>query len=364
MEHSSINLEYREGTSDKVYRAAIEPSGDGYVVNFAYGRRGSTMNTGTKTQRPVPYAEALDIYTKLVRSKIAKGYRAVGTGRVGPVVPNAGHEDTGLRPQLLNPVAEEEIDPYLRDSNWCAQEKFDGRRMLLVKGSGGAFAAANRRGRLVACPEAVRAAVAAVPGPFVIDGELVGEKYHAFDLLAAADNRRGAPYSERLAELESGFGTIDCAAFAVAPTVFGASAKKAFVEGLRAADKEGAVFKDLRACWSAGRPASGGPALKLKFWATCSCVVLRVNNRRSVELALSGHPVGNVTIPPNHSIPKVGQVVEIRYLYVNAPGGALYQPVYQGERDDIDPIDCTFEKQRLKCKPQEEDQDAMDLSVA
>ena len=82
MEHSSIALEYREGTSDKVYRAAIEQSGEGYVVDFAYGRRGTAMNTGTKTATPVSLAEATGIYTKLVRSKIAKGYRAVGTGSV------------------------------------------------------------------------------------------------------------------------------------------------------------------------------------------------------------------------------------------------------------------------------------------
>jgi bifunctional non-homologous end joining protein LigD len=360
---AGISLEYREGTSDKVYQASIESSGSGYVVNFAYGRRGSALNTGTKTQAPVSYAEAQSVYDKLIRSKIAKGYRINGGGAAISVADNAGR-DTGLRPQLLNPILEEEAEPYLRDNNWCAQEKFDGRRMLLVKGSSGAFAAANRKGRLVACPEAVRAAVAAVPGPFVIDGELVGEKYHAFDLLATAEDRRGMTYADRLAELEALFGSHAGTSFAIAPTVYGHAAKRAFAEGLKAADREGVVFKDLRARWSAGCPASGGAALKLKFWATCSCVVLRLNDRRSVELALSGRPVGNVTIPPNHSIPKTGQVVEIRYLYVTGPGGSLYQPVYQGERDDIDPIDCTFEKQRLKCKPQEDDQDALDISAA
>ena len=35
-----ITLYYREGSSDKVYEAIIEPQGEGFVVNFAYGRRG------------------------------------------------------------------------------------------------------------------------------------------------------------------------------------------------------------------------------------------------------------------------------------------------------------------------------------
>ena len=33
-----VTLYYREGSSDKVYQAAIEPAGDGFVVNFAYGQ--------------------------------------------------------------------------------------------------------------------------------------------------------------------------------------------------------------------------------------------------------------------------------------------------------------------------------------
>ena len=49
----SASLYFREGSSDKEYHAAIEPKGDGFVVNFAYGRRNSTLNTGTRTQFPI-----------------------------------------------------------------------------------------------------------------------------------------------------------------------------------------------------------------------------------------------------------------------------------------------------------------------
>jgi bifunctional non-homologous end joining protein LigD len=97
-----------------------------------------------------------------------------------------------------------------------------------------------------------------------------------------------------------------------------------------------------------GQETSQGNALKLKFWSSCSCVVGRVNGKRSVELALDGVSIGNVTIPPNHEIPVAGQVVEVRYLYVNGVGGSLYQPVYSGTRDDVPVGDCTVERQRLK----------------
>jgi len=51
----TVTLHYREGSSDKVYQCSVEPSGELFVVNFAYGRRGSTLSTGTKTSAPVEY---------------------------------------------------------------------------------------------------------------------------------------------------------------------------------------------------------------------------------------------------------------------------------------------------------------------
>jgi bifunctional non-homologous end joining protein LigD len=349
----SVELRYQEGTSDKVYRASVERSGGGYVVNFAYGRRGSALNTGTKTESPMPLAGAEAVYRKLVQSKTSKGYRVYNGGgeRAIAVADNAGR-DTGLRPQLPNAVTEAEASACIRADIWCAQEKYDGRRLLLRKAGDGTVTAANRKGLAVACPEPVAQALLGVRGPFTVDGELVGDRLHAFDLLESpAGDLRLSVYGERLSALESLLGRCTGTAFEVAPTVFGASAKKAFVDALRSAGKEGAVFKDLYATWTEGKMASGGPALKLKFWETCSCVVLHVNTgRRSVELALGGRPVGNVTIPPNFDVPSPGQVVEVRYLYVAGVGGSLYQPVYLGERDDIEPGECTAEAQNLKYK--------------
>ena len=49
MPHESTTLYYRQGSSDKVYHARLEPAGGGFVVHFAFGRRGTTLQTGTKT---------------------------------------------------------------------------------------------------------------------------------------------------------------------------------------------------------------------------------------------------------------------------------------------------------------------------
>src|ERR1039457_1479025 len=71
-----ISLWYCEGASDKIYQAEIVPVSEGFQVNFAYGRRGSTMNTGTKTSTPVPYAQAKKVFDTLVKAKLAKGHRS------------------------------------------------------------------------------------------------------------------------------------------------------------------------------------------------------------------------------------------------------------------------------------------------
>lgn len=69
-----ISLFFTEGSSDKVYHAQLEPKNDGFVVNFQYGRRGATLQAGTKTADPLPYDKAKKIYDKLVAEKKGKGY--------------------------------------------------------------------------------------------------------------------------------------------------------------------------------------------------------------------------------------------------------------------------------------------------
>ncbi|MCZ7645882.1 MAG: WGR domain-containing protein [Planctomycetota bacterium] len=93
---------FKEGNTDKVYQAAIEERDEDIVVNFAFGRRGRMLQTGTKTNAPVPFDQAKKIYDKLVKSKTAKGYTPGedGTPYAGSV---EAERNSALRPQLLNP---------------------------------------------------------------------------------------------------------------------------------------------------------------------------------------------------------------------------------------------------------------------
>jgi bifunctional non-homologous end joining protein LigD len=118
------------------------------------------------------------------------------------------------------------------------------------------------------------------------------------------------------------------------------------------------VFKRLDAPYTPSRPNSGGNQLKHKFYATCSAVVAKINDRRSVELRLLNGQgwicVGNVTIPPNFKVPAVGEVIEARYLYAFVESNVLYQPVYLGPRKDIAQHECVLSQLKYKGIGEEE----------
>lgn len=122
----TASLYFTNGSSDKEYHARLESSGDGYVVNFAYGRRGSALTTGTKTTTAVDYAKATAIFDKLVKAKEAKGYTR---GEDGTPYQNSAsdRQPSGLLPQLLNVADQAAANEAINSDSWCLQEKYDGR---------------------------------------------------------------------------------------------------------------------------------------------------------------------------------------------------------------------------------------------
>lgn len=90
-------LSFQQGSSDKVYEVDLcEVGVDQYVVNFRYGRKGNSLNEGSKTVFPVALAEAEKVFEKLVSSKTKKGYtevKAAAPATIAPVVTTK--EETG-----------------------------------------------------------------------------------------------------------------------------------------------------------------------------------------------------------------------------------------------------------------------------
>jgi bifunctional non-homologous end joining protein LigD len=146
----------------------------------------------------------------------------------------------------------------------------------------------------------------------------------------------------------------------VVTTAFTSSEKAKLFDRLKRDKKEGVVLKRLDAPYTPGRPNSGGPQLKYKFVATLSAVVAKINAQRSVELRLLNgdgwKTAGNVTIPANHAVPKVGAIVEVRYLYAIQASGCLYQPVYLGVRSDVESHECVVSQLKFKGEDDEDGQ--------
>jgi bifunctional non-homologous end joining protein LigD len=217
----------------------------------------------------------------------------------------------------------------------------------------------NRKGLLIGLPETVFGSVRSISGDFILDGECLGDLFCAFDILEInGQDLRAEPYQQRLVKLMAFFNRSGLRHIRLVETAIGQESKERLMQRLRSERKEGVVFKRLDAPYTPGRPNSGGPQLKHKFYATCSAVVSNLNEKRSVELRLLNgdgfQPVGNVTIPVNFEVPQVGQVVEIRYLYAFKESHALYQPIYLGPRKDLEVHECVLSQLKYKAADSEE----------
>lgn len=365
MKPESTVLYFREGTSDKEYHAILAAMGAGWVVKYAHGRRGGTLNTGTKTGSPVEYAEAKKIYDRLVSEKTKKGYTPSesGVAYTGTV---SELRDTGFRPQLLNDIEESEAERYITDDRYLAQEKHDGRRRGLVKKDEKADGA-NKKGLSVGIPEALEKEVLGLQGDNTIDGEDLGEIVQVFDMLKVGGaDIRAEGYQDRYKRLKTLITSGKCRLMRVVETAWTTEEKRALFERLKKEGAEGIVFKLKDAPYTPGCPASGGPQLKCKFYASTAFIVSKANKgKRSVAIVMisSGAevPVGNVTIPSNKDIPAENAIVEVKYLYAyrkDTGGGTLYQPVYIGPRDDVDREECDVKKLKFKKQGVSDDDDA------
>jgi len=356
----SASLWFKDGSSDKVYNCTLEVDTSGYVVNFQYGRRGSALTSGTKTISPVDRAKAERIFDKLVAEKTGKGYQFVGScggittvqqGKImdGPVI-------------LLTPTDEEGALRFMNNPDFLVQQKMDGVRFFL-EWKDNTFTAYNRKRREVPIPPKLMAdlRMASLPGEceFLIDGELVGDTYHAFDLVyvyAIKDPEKSLlnvgmnnTFIERFHALKQLFFDDATAPFkemdhiTYVPCLDVARDAKEQLRLMEESGMEGVVFKLKREKVVHG---TLGDYYKFKFYNTTTCLVTQVNDQRSVGLSMKQNDVvmdfvGNVTIPSNHEVPQVGDIVEVRYLYYFR-GGSLYQPVYLGKRSDLEKSDVNY----------------------
>lgn len=379
-----VRLHCTEGSSDKLYEIFVEDRPNNTAIVYGMnGRRGSTLVRQEKSNGiAVPMAQALRIYETLKAEKInKKQYRLIderdtGTntsiavvetevdvksGRVSkklttiPVPEQPETKKVILAPQLLNAIDEAMVQLLIEDDDYMAQEKKDGHRRLALTDP--TVTGLNKKGEAVMLVESI---VKSLPKgmTLAVDGEQIGDKLFVFDLLMRDKRSLREVDAIRRHQILSSieFGKDISVVYNAVTT----EEKRALYERLKREKKEGIVFKRKTSAYKSGRPNSGGDQLKFKFQNTASFIVDSITKgKRSVGVVLlegtTRVQLGKCTIPPNQDIPKVGDIVEIQYLYAYK-GGSIFQPVYLRPRNSVDAVECTTKQLVFKSEGADEEE--------
>lgn len=218
-----------------------------------------------------------------------------------------------------------DAEPYLKSGEWCMQEKLNGERRL-VEWDGESLCSYNRQGRIV---DGAGCIGISLKTAFVIDGELVDDKFAAFDLLSwNGESCEELPQWARFARL------LQCSPFPVVASTRMETMKRASLDIIRENKGEGVVFKRQEARYRDGRSPD---CVKFKFWQSETFLVESVDvGKGSIGLSKGGVPCGRVAFSMFDGLPAIGTPVEVRFI-AWTKNGKLAHPVCLGERKDIDP---------------------------
>jgi bifunctional non-homologous end joining protein LigD len=377
-----VVLECVSGGSDKLYVIQIQQDGATFNTVGYYGRRGSALSQTNKYSGPSKVAaEAAFSKLQSEKTKPGKDYTemAFSPGDSIPGLPStapifggasvaaaataapSATAAIGHLPMLASVIeTEAELETFLTDSDTAMQRKYDGERCL-VSLRRGAIVATNRKGivrGLSAGAEAELRKLLAKPDfgddrETVLDGEIMGDEYIAYDVLFLRDNDvRELPFYERYCSLEM---LLENNLGLLAETAWTEDDKRALLSKAMTNGWEGLMGRIASMTYKAGR---GKAIWKWKLWASATCRVLTANAKRSIGIALLGDDgsdvnVGNVSVPVNQDIPELYGLVEVRYLYAH-DGGSLFQPTLIGPRDDKDEADLRSSARKPppeKCSP-------------
>lgn len=338
--NESIRLLSTKDGADKEYRVQLEATGGGFIVTGFNGRRGGPLKAQPKIASPVPYDEAKKAYDTLVKSKLKGGYFPANAG-AEYVVPADIGTPTGIKLHLLTQVPESDVERFINDDRYLAQEKYDGERRPVARRE--AVIGSNKNGFQTTLPAAVVDVLTALPQGTEIDAEQVGEVLYVFDvMMIAGECQRDLACLERKRKVDVLVNRLGNPANIVSiETAIGTEAKRALYARLRGQRKEGIVFKRIDASYGEGK---NDDQIKIKFIESATLQVASIHpTKRSITVQAFDDKgvavqLGAVTIPLNYSIPSLNALVEVEYLYCVK---SLVQPVYRGERTDQTLAACT-----------------------
>lgn len=340
------------GKSDKVYSAQIVKVNGGFVVDFQFGRRGGTMQTGSKTPDPVPLEEAESIFASLEREKRGKGYTDPKAQTAPSQAPSAVPADAGRTKypaELLEEVPTDAALRYIADGTYWMQIKYDGHRRQIEKRADGTLVGYNKLGNPASIPFEVAEELKQVPGPFFMDGELVGDSFVAFDIFAASRNYfTHYTYRERFDKLVSLLNHRDRNRnfVTVAETWRFTGEKRRGYDACIVQHCEGVVFKNTEAVYRGGESRQH---FKAKFTKTASCKVIAVgvNSKANAAVALLD---GSKWVEVAHvsTIGKgkvaVGDVVEVEFLFATEAQRLREPRIKEVRNDEVGASECTIDQ--------------------
>ena len=255
-----------------------------------------------------------------------------------------------LLPQLAKQSDLTDLKPYIDDPNWVFEQKLDGHRLLLRSpGMDMAPTALTRNGSLYSRKLPKEIMDFRFPeGEWALDGELVAtvvnghtvsSTFYIFDLpLSPLDKIMPAiPLASRRAALKTMLANIQHP-FKLVPQARTKDEKIALAAASLQHNFEGLILKDVKSPYrSGGRTPEW---LKVKYVATADVVVtdVRSDGKDSVGYAVYDNgtlkPIGRASLigKEKKGAISVGDVLEVRYLYVGADG-RLYQPTIMRKRD-------------------------------
>ena len=334
------------GSSDKEYHIQITEATAGFNVDFKYGRRGDALKCGTKNKAPLSLPAAEKLYNSVIKEKLNASPPYIEAGANANAVPveQAVNSDIFI-PHLLKPIDEDEVEIYLNDDMYCAQEKKDGKHITIdIKAN--KIIVRNKNGKSITSED--------FKNNFLQDGfidcEKVGDALFVFDIMRIKSRDiTKLGYADRILALKEYISKYTAGVVMV--PVITKKFKRTLFNTLKNNGMEGIVFKKLDASYCCG--ARNDDMLKFKFTSTLSARVCKGREgKRSIGLQLIDKNgkwinVGNCTIPINHKPPITLDIAEIRYLYAYKDG-SLFQPVYLGPRDDVKEHECSMDQLKYK----------------
>jgi bifunctional non-homologous end joining protein LigD len=331
--NESIRLLSTKDGADKEYRVQLEAKDGGFIVTGFNGRRCGPLKAQPKIASPASYEEAKNAYDALVKSKLKGGYNPADAG-AGYVMPTDIGIPTGIKLHLLTQVPESDVERYINDDRYLAQEKYDGeRRPVAIRET---VIGSNKNSFQTSLPADIVDVLSTLPQGTEIDAEQVGEILYMFDVMMIAGQcQRDLSCLERKRKVDALVNRLGNPANIVAvETAHNTEEKRSLYARLRAQSKEGIVFKRKDASYGEGK---NDDQIKVKFIESATLQVASIHpSKRSITVQAfddmgAAVLLGSVTIPANCSIPPLNSFVEVKYLYVVK---SLVQPVYQGQRSD------------------------------